>query len=227
MDDQATTQASTSSSGTAAGTTSSRSGADEHTSLGGALQTLSLDGLRTYRRSLLDEEQRVSYWRRLLQVRLDIARRGTHVGLDRRTLATLLAQERSGGGRGALVTLLPVDDVPPRPRLGLLWSKSPTGDSDHDAQLVRDLASAEADLSAYRTALHRRLKAATDELISRYREDPRLCLSALPLPLPVRAAAKPAAGRRGPLPVPREPSSPEDVRAGGDAVRAPRTAATV
>ena len=35
-------------------------------------------------------------------------------------------------------------------------------------------------LSAYRTALHKRLAGATGELIARYREQPTLCLTALP-----------------------------------------------
>ena len=43
-----------------------------------------------------------------------------------------------------------------------------------------DLTKAEAQLSAYRTALHRRLADATGELIARYREQPELCLTVLP-----------------------------------------------
>ena len=35
---------------------------------------LSLDGLRAYRRVLSAEEGRVSYWRRIIQARLDIVR---------------------------------------------------------------------------------------------------------------------------------------------------------
>ena len=33
---------------------------------------LSLDGLRAYRRRLSDEEERVSYWRRLVHARIDV-----------------------------------------------------------------------------------------------------------------------------------------------------------
>ena len=38
---------------------------------------LSVDGLREYRRALTDEEHRVSYWRRILQARLDVVEAGT------------------------------------------------------------------------------------------------------------------------------------------------------
>jgi hypothetical protein len=51
--------------------------------------------------------------------------------------------------------------------------------------LAHDLSKAEAQLSAYRTALHKRLSSATGELIARYREQPELCLSALPTQRPV------------------------------------------
>ena len=47
-----------------------------------------------------------------------------------------------------------------------------------------ELRAAEAQLSAYRSAVHRRLEAATGELIARYHQDPRLCLSAPPPPPP-------------------------------------------
>ena len=49
------------------------------------------------------------------------------------------------------------------------------------AGCLADLAHAELQLSAYRAALHRKLAAATQELIARYREDPSLALTALPL----------------------------------------------
>jgi hypothetical protein len=51
------------------------------------------------------------------------------------------------------------------------------------SELKHDLAFAELQLSAYRAALHRRLENATTELIARYREEPRLALLALPVPL--------------------------------------------
>ena len=57
--------------------------------------------------------------------------------------------------------------------------------------LANELADAEKQLSEYRSVLHQRLSAATGELIARYRDEPTLCLSALPMP-PVRRAPQQA-----------------------------------
>lgn len=147
---------------------------------------LSLSALRTYRKALATEEDRVSYWRRIIQARLDLVRAGEQRGglsLDR--VREVLADERVGTGRNALLAILPHQDMPPIPNLVDLWQSDPLpGDTpeeaDHNTRLEQGLAEAEVALSAYRTALHHRIDAATDELIARYREDPTLCLSALP-----------------------------------------------
>jgi hypothetical protein len=152
---------------------------------------LSIDGLRTYRRALADEENRVSYWRRILQARLDVVSSGgAGKELDRERLAPVLTTERVGSGRSALVEVLPVDDIPPLPSLGELWDRR-VADDDEDGrrQFEDDLRAAEAQLSAYRSALHKRIGEATGELIARYREQPDLCLSALPLEPARRASA--------------------------------------
>jgi hypothetical protein len=147
-----------------------------------AFAHLSLDGLRAYRRALTTEEGRVSYWRRIIQARLDIVRAaalGTAASVD--NLRGVFAEERVDSGRKALLTVIPVDDMPPLPDLPGVWARQPVlGDEAHNAELAHDLSKAEAQLSAYRTALHKRLAAATGELIARYREQPDLCLSALP-----------------------------------------------
>jgi hypothetical protein len=144
---------------------------------------LTLDGLRAYRKALGSEENRVSYWRRLIQARMDLLELSSDpdpVRLER--LGQALTETRVGTGRQALIEVLPVDDVPPLPDLGELWAREVDRDDDDSvASLKRDLAFAELQLSAYRAALHRRLSAATGELIARYREEPTLCLSALPL----------------------------------------------
>ncbi|MDQ6649933.1 MAG: hypothetical protein M3Z02_07450 [Actinomycetota bacterium] len=144
---------------------------------------LPLEGLRAYRRALTAEESKVSYWRRILQTRLDVVRSEDVGGrLDIAHLAHLLTDERVGVGRQALVEVLPTDDIPPLPNLTGLWRRSPVpGDEAGNAQLAQELVAAERQLSLYRAALHRRLAAATGELIARYREEPNLCLSALPL----------------------------------------------
>jgi len=143
---------------------------------------LSLDGLRAYRRALTTEESRVSYWRRIIQARLDLVRAaeaGTVTTSE--NLRQVFAEARVGTGRQAIMTVVPVDDMPPLPDLADVWSRQPSvGDEEGNRDLARELVKAEAQLSAYRTALHKRLAAATGELIARYREQPDLCLSALP-----------------------------------------------
>lgn len=143
---------------------------------------LALDALRDYRRMLTDEEGKVSYWRRILQARLDVVQSGpTGRELDPARLRPVLTQARVGAGRQALVDVLPVDDIPPLPHLAELWDRRVGADDPAgQAALETDLRTAELELSAYRSALHRRIGQATGELIARYREQPGLCLSALP-----------------------------------------------
>jgi hypothetical protein len=144
---------------------------------------LSLDGLRAYRRALSTEEGRVSYWRRIIQARLDLVRAAeSGTTATSQNLRGVFAEARVDSGRKALLTVVPIDDMPPLPDLVDLWARSPQpGDLEGTHALARDLAKAEAQLSAYRTALHKRLASATGELIARYREQPALCLSALPM----------------------------------------------
>ena len=142
---------------------------------------LSLEGLRAYRRALNTEEGRVSYWRRIIQARLDLVRvveAGGPATTD--NLRGVITEVRVESGRAALQEVIPVDDMPPLPELEGLWAQEPTADEEGNHRLAVELSKAEAQLSAYRTALHKRLAAATGELIARYREEPTLCLSALP-----------------------------------------------
>ncbi len=153
---------------------------------------LPLVGLRQYRKALTQEESRVSYWRRIMQARLDVVRAlGGYEGPDVDALRPVLGAARVGAARNALLDVVPIDDIPPLPNLESLWEKDPRpGDEAYNASLVAELTKAEAQLSAYRQALHRRLSAATTELIARYREEPALCLTALPLPRERREAAQ-------------------------------------
>ena len=146
-----------------------------------AFAHLSIGDLRAYRQALSDEENRVSYWRRIIQARLDVVRAGEAGAVRVDNLRHVLAEARINSGRRALITVLPVEDIPPLPDLAKLWECEPRADDpSHNEALARDLAGAEIQLSAYRAALHRRISGATDELIARYREDPSLCLLALP-----------------------------------------------
>jgi hypothetical protein len=147
---------------------------------------LTLDGLRAYRRALAEEENRVSYWRRILQARLDLLRAGmegsTARAVDTEALKPVLTDARVGAGRRVLVDVMPAEDMPPLPQLEQLWQRhADPHDTEAATDLERSLAQAERQLSDYRSALHRRIAEATGELIARYRETPSLCLSVLPL----------------------------------------------
>ena len=142
------------------------------------LAPLALDDLRAYRQELITEESRVSYWRRILQARLDLAL-GDESSLGR--LRGVLTEHQKSSRRLALQMFDDPNGTPPLPDLAVLWElQTDTGSAD-DALLAR-LAAAEHELSAYRSSLHARLDAATGELISRYRDEPTLALHALPLP---------------------------------------------
>ena len=147
---------------------------------------LTIDGLREYRKVLAAEESNVSYWRRIIQARLDVVRAGSDVASA--NLKPVLTEARVGAGRQALVNIIAFDDVPVLPDLAGLWEREvdPT-DSVAIAALEGRLHAAEHQLSRYRKALHERLGAATSELIARYRDEPDLCLTALPVQ-PVRRA---------------------------------------
>lgn len=144
------------------------------------LEHLELDALRAYRQELLTEESRVSYWRRILQARLDTAlgERGERTPVAR--LRTVLSQHQESSRRLAVLPVHDADGPPPLPDLAVLWESGP--DASEDDTVLTRLAAAEVELSAYRHNLHARLDDSTSELIARYREQPSLALCALPLP---------------------------------------------
>lgn len=141
---------------------------------------MALDDLRAYRRELIQEESRLSYWRRLLHARLDLASRDAH-SLDR--VRGVLSEHQTNSRRLALTPMGDHGEAPPLPDLAALWESEP---GDDDEALLTRLATAERELSAYRRSLHLRLDAATGELIMRYRDEPSLALRALPLQRPRR-----------------------------------------
>ncbi|MCU1675935.1 MAG: hypothetical protein JWM93_693 [Frankiales bacterium] len=150
------------------------------------LHKLSLHELREYRRRLGIEEQRVSYWRRLVQARLDLAAAGrSGQPLGPKQIVAALGESYRPGGHNAFTPIESYDDLPPLPDLATLWATPlvPHG-SDADSGTIAALAEAEMMLSTYRNALHRRLDTATGELIRRYKVNPALCLEVLPLDPP-------------------------------------------
>jgi hypothetical protein len=143
---------------------------------------LDLTALRAYRKVLNAEEHRVSYWRRIIQARLDLIRAHREDGSTIERLQDTFAEERPAQGRLALIAIVPDDDIPPIPDLEAVWTRTiDPADEASRIRLERDLSFAELQLSTYRQALHRRIARATTELIARYREEPTLCLVALPL----------------------------------------------
>ena len=149
---------------------------------------LGIDEVRAYRSGLTDEESRVSYWRRVLQARIDIVRSGAKGGASGLALKRLLSSDGGVSSRTALMTVVPASGLPPMPRLSALWERDPVpGDEEGNAALLAELVDAEAELSAYRRSLHERIDAATRELVARYRERPALVARALPLTPPVKA----------------------------------------
>lgn len=146
------------------------------------LTDLSLTALRAYRRKLVDEEDRVSYWRRLVHARMDLleAERSTEGQLSLETLARVLGDTGAGRTRTALVRVRAAEPLPELPVLEDMWvtEVDPT-DPEAVASAMDRLRKAEHQLTSYRNALHQRIDEATGELIVRYREHPASALVAL------------------------------------------------
>ncbi len=164
---------------------SARSGSAAAAEPNPALEHLPLDTLRAYREELLVEESSVSYWRRLVQARLDLmlaeclpAEPATDIDLLSH-LCAVLTDDTTVARRQAMLRVVPSEDAP-LPDLVELWHAGLATGSDGDLRVLRRLADAERALSTYRKALHRRLDAATRELVARYAQDPTRALAALP-----------------------------------------------
>jgi len=132
--------------------------------------------LRALRESLQEEERRVSYWRQLVQGRLDLVRTGLEGGRPAPgDLARLAAGRRSPAPRRSPAwTLVGTDDEPrPVAGLGTLWDTPiPWNHLAELAEVERGLVEAEVELSVYRRLLHQRIDASTAELVGRYVRDP-------------------------------------------------------
>lgn len=147
------------------------------------LADLDIAQLREYRHRLTDEEEKVSYWRRLAHARIDLleAESRTDGTLSMAELVRVLGDTGAGRTRKALLSVKAADSLPDLPELDDMWA---TEVDPHDPEQVADaverLRAAEHQLTDYRRALHERIDEATAELISRYREDPAGALIALP-----------------------------------------------
>lgn len=147
------------------------------------LAGLDLEGLRAYRHRLEAEEDRVSYWRRLVHARLDLLAAGsaTDHPLTVEDLVRVLGDTGTGGTRRALVSVRAAEPLPELPELSEMWgTEVDPRDPDQVADAVERLTDAERQLTAYRRALHERIDEATGELIVRYRENPAAALAVIP-----------------------------------------------
>ena len=147
------------------------------------LATLTLSELRVYRQRLNAEEERVSYWRRLVHARLDLIEAESHVEgtLSMEELVRVLGDTGSGTMRKALLAVRPADPLPELPALVEMWDNEvDPHDPDEVEGALERLRAAEAKLTDYRRALHERIDEATAELIVRYRENPAAALESLP-----------------------------------------------
>ncbi|MBZ5740026.1 RsiG family protein [Nocardioides mangrovi] len=144
------------------------------------LAGLTLDELRGYRQRLRDEEDRISYWRRLVHARIDVldASGGVEGSLSLDDLVRVLGDTGTGRVRQALHRVRAAEPLPDLPALDEVWTVP--ADAASGAQARERLVAAEQQLTRYRSALHERIDAATAELVARYRQDPTRALSALP-----------------------------------------------
>ena len=147
------------------------------------LSGLDLNSLRAYRHALTAEEDKVSYWRRLVHARIDLleAEASSDAALSFDDLVRVLGDTGTGHTWEALIEIRPSDPLPELPVLADMWA---TEVDPHDPESVADalgrLWAAERKLTKYRHALHERVNEATAELIVRYRRDPASALAVLP-----------------------------------------------
>ncbi|HEX6887120.1 MAG TPA: hypothetical protein VF143_03355 [Candidatus Nanopelagicales bacterium] len=146
-----------------------------------AYDGLSLADLRDLRRELGDEESRVSYWRRIIQARIDLLTRGATDGDLVSRLTAVLAESGTVHRRLANLSVRGAEDLAALPDLHALWTRVvDPNDGVAVEAFVAELQRAETDLSSMRREIHQRLDEATGQLIARYRQDPSQALSALP-----------------------------------------------
>src|SRR6266704_2064437 len=140
-----------------------------------------LAGLRALRKALREEERQMSYWRPLVQGRLDLAQAalaGDQPSVEKLT-ATASGQRqdprRSGAPRRSPGFVKFVSGIQDRrlASLAAAWDTPiPWDDKDRLREVEATLAEIEGELSKRRRGLHERIDACTTELVDRYRRDP-------------------------------------------------------
>lgn len=135
------------------------------------LEAMTLDELRRRRDAVRDEEEALSYRRRLLHAQLDLVQAAGSVADPEdfeSMLAEILADDPGGAGgeiRAVAVGDLPDDDIEPLPDDLVALS------ADERTALVTRLQQDEHAVSEQRRALLDELDALQRELVARYRRD--------------------------------------------------------
>lgn len=141
----------------------------------------------------MSEEVRISYWRRLLHGRIDLALTDVTTGPGDRNadlverLCQVLADPVTTARRDALLSVPAFEERPEDAEVAAAWSGLELSGDEPVAELIARLSELEQAMSTYRHQLHERIDAATGELVARYHEDPAAALDALPVP-PARLA---------------------------------------
>lgn len=143
------------------------------------LADVDLGELRVYRERLRAEEEKISYWRRLIHARVDLIHAGdlSAAPVDADQLGRVLGDTGSGQIRAALHRVRAADPLPDLPDLDAVWVTPQDGLETEE--VIARLGAAEQRLTDYRRALHGRIDEATAELIVRYRGDPTRVLDLL------------------------------------------------
>jgi hypothetical protein len=145
------------------------------------LRLAPLAGLRALRKELREEEQQVSYWRRLVQGRLDLAQAalaGDQPSVEK--LTTIASGHRPHPRRNGAPRRSPcfaefVSGIQDRRLVSLAaaWdTQIPWDDRERLRNVEATLEEIERELSERRRVLHERIDACTAELVDRYRRDP-------------------------------------------------------
>jgi hypothetical protein len=139
-----------------------------------------LAGLRALRQGLREEERQVSYWRRLVQGRLDLARAAVAGDQPSVEKLTAIASGQRSDLRRATPRRSPsfasfAGGIQDRRMVSLAetWDTPiPWDDPERLREIEGTLVEVEAELSRRRRELHARIDACTRELVDRYRSDP-------------------------------------------------------
>jgi hypothetical protein len=131
-----------------------------------------LTALLARRSALRDHEEELSYWRRILQGRIDVLRARLSSRDEDEALRRVLGGERRPCGRASYVVVRPYRDMLELATCDMLWEKS--CDARDEALLVHALdrmVMAEKWISHTRARVFRELDLATEELKRRLSED--------------------------------------------------------